>query len=134
MNRIRDFVTALRSGEYRQMTGQLGAKDGDCATFCCEGVAAERYGDQLGFDVNWIDETLFMNDFTEWADDNFWAVMGLAVSKEVVGAESAFAFVPPTGQEIQDTGADSVSYMGLNDDGFTFPQIADLIEWQFLSR
>lgn len=134
MNRIRDFVTALRSGEYRQMTGWLGREDEPgCKTFCCEGVAAERYGEQLGFHVEWEEETLRMNEFGEWAVDSFWEAMGLMNDEGVTGAGSVFAFVPPTGQEIQDTGADSVSYMGLNDDGFTFPQIADLIEWQFLS-
>jgi hypothetical protein len=132
LNRIRDFVIALRSGEYPQVKEQLGLDDEGKKSYCCEGVAAERYGEQLGYAVKWNDYGLTMNGFGEYAPDSFWEAMGLSVG-DVIGTTSNFAFVLPDGQDVLDTGASAAGYMNLNDEGFTFPQIADLIEWQFLS-
>lgn len=123
-------MTALRSGEYVQRRNQLGRLT-SCGTkeYCCEGVAAERYGALLGHEVRWDNRDLGLDGFADWAEDDFWHALGLAVTTDDAG--SAFAFVLPEGKKSRQ-GFEAFSYMGLNDDGFTFSQIADLIEWQFL--
>lgn len=138
--RIRDFVEALRSGEYAQTGNQLAKQTSDGKFYCCEGVAVERYGAQLGFEVGWhptpvsasLDAELRIDGAADFAEDNFWEATGLHAGADN-GTPSAFAFVLPLGKKVRDTGAEAVSYMALNDEGFTFVQIADLVEWQFLS-
>lgn len=140
MERIRDFVAALRSGEYPQTINQLGRiselKGEKC--YCCEGVAVERYASQLeGWSSRWDDRNLILidadgDDGSDYAEDSFWEALALSTGVDN-GTSTAFAFIMPRGLDARDTGAAAVSYMGLNDDGFTFTQIADLIEWQFLS-
>lgn len=140
MARIRDFVTALRSGEYEQTGNQLAREVCGKKAYCCEGVAVERYGAQLGFDVSWqetpraasMDAQLTLDGEADFAEDNFWEALGLSVGEDN-DASSGFALVLPVGKEFRDSGAKAVSFMGLNDDGLTFAQIADLIEWQYLS-
>lgn len=140
MARIRDFVTALRSGKYAQTGNQLAREVGGKKAYCCEGVAVERYGAQLGFNVSWqetsravsMDAQLTLDGMADFAEDNFWEALGVSVGEDN-DASSGFAFVMPTGLDVRNTGASSVSYMTLNDEGLTFPQIADLIEWQHLS-
>ena len=135
--RIEDFVAALRSGEYAQTTQQLGkVNDDGVKCYCCEGVAAERYAEQLGWTSKWEDDVLVLvdsdgNEGSDYANDAFWELMALNISHDD-GTETVFAFVMPEGQDVRDTGAAAVSFMGLNDAGFTLPQIADLIEWQLL--
>lgn len=138
--RIRDFVAALRSGEYEQTGNQLAREVGGKKAYCCEGVAVERYGAQLGFNVSWqetlravsMDAQLTLDGQADFAEDNFWEALGVSVGEDN-DASSGFAFVMPTGLDVRNTGASSVSYMTLNDDGLTFAQIADLIVWQYLS-
>jgi hypothetical protein len=137
--RIEDFVAALRSGEYAQTTQQLGKVNDDDGVkgYCCEGVAVERYAAQLdGWSSDWLDGQLTLvdadgNEDVDYAEDSFWEQMALTTGSGN-DALSVFAFITPEGQDVRDTGAAAVSFMRLNDDGFTFPQIADLIEWQFL--
>jgi hypothetical protein len=141
LERIRDFVAALRSGEYAQTTNRLARCDAEGSkSYCCEGVAFERYGEALGFELEWEDliesEILLMRARDpEHAVGNvsnapvrFWDVMGLGTSDDV----DEFSFVLPEGQCTLDDDDDYVQYATLNDDGFTFSQIADMIEWQFL--
>lgn len=140
MDRIRDFVTALRSGEYVQTHNRLARDINGSKSYCCEGVAFERYGESLGFELTWSDslepDTLLMSardpECTVGNANNapwrFWHAMGLSSSAD----EDDFSFVLP--EEQSTLGDDDyVQYATLNDDDFTFPQIADLIEWQFLS-
>jgi hypothetical protein len=139
LTRIRDFVAALRSGEYEQTGNQLAREVGGKKAYCCEGVAVERYGAQLGFKVNWhptpvsvsMDAELTIDGVADYAEDNFWEALGVSVGDN--DASSGFAFVMPTGLDVRNTGGKAVSYMALNDEGLTFAQIADLIEWQHLS-
>jgi hypothetical protein len=131
--RIEDFVAALRSGEYRQIDGVLGRqRDLDGRHYCCEGIAAERYGQKLGHDVEWVGSQLRLDGEYDYAPNEFWEQMGLA-AREGADDNTSFAFVLPDGLLIKNLRASELAYMALNDDGLTFPQIADLIEWQFLS-
>jgi hypothetical protein len=131
LERIRDFVTALRSGEYEQGTGILsGVQDGRLK-HCCQGVAFERYGEALGYHATRTErevlrgrDPLALSGYGSalTAPRRFWQDMGLT---------------SPSGQFTLDVAARDgqvYGYADLNDSGFTFEQIADLIEWQFLSN
>lgn len=136
LERIRDFVAALRSGEYEQVANQLGVIVDGVKRYCCEGVAVERYASAVGYESRWLRERLILvdeesNESADFADDNFWEALALNTHLDN-GTSTVFAFIMPDGQDVLDSGAEAISYMALNDDDFTFPQIADLIEWQFL--
>lgn len=140
--RVEDFVAALRSGEYAQCSNQLGkvSEDG-VKQYCCEGVAVERYAAQVGHKAAWDGgprPQLFVTDEdddenSDYAEDAFWERLGLSAGPDN-GTSTVFAFVLPEGKEVRDSGAEAMSYMALNDEGFTFEQIADILEWQFLSE
>ncbi len=139
--RIQDFVMALRSGEYPQTGNQLGKmRDDGVKMYCCEGIAVERYASDVGYRVEWLGKNAKAlviidadsNENSDYAEDDFWEA--LALNTEVDnGTSTVFAFIMPEGQDVLDTGAEAVSYMSLNDDGLSFDQIADMIEWQYLS-
>lgn len=139
--RIRDFVAALRSGEYAQTRNQLATPilvDTGKRAYCCEGVAFERYHAQLGYRMDFtpggsMKACYDSDDFTKFqssavAPPAFWGELGLRTD-----SYNGFAFVLPDSYATRDERRDYVEYAALNDAGFTFPQIADLIEWQFLS-
>jgi hypothetical protein len=139
LERIRDFVAALRSGKYRQLQGLLASVDSKgIKSYCCEGVAFERYGEQLGYELRW--SSLSGNMTACWTGANggkyenisvapaqFWQDMGM-----LIPGFNNLRFKLPENMECRDTGQKMPQYAELNDDGFTFEQIADLIEWQFL--
>lgn len=151
MERIRDYVAALRSGEYSQTTWRLGeVKPDGSKAYCCEGVAFERYHEQFeGFTVMWritsdekkclfalepeAKDSRWQKGTYNTAPTNFWRAMGML---SVRSTASDFEFELPPGQTLLDGGEvtdfDRIGFAVLNDDGFTFSQIADLIEWQFL--
>lgn len=141
MQRIRDFVTALRSGEYAQTQHMLAKRDPEtgATSYCCEGVAFERYHEQLGYGLRWspiIGCMVSVNPKNANVEDvmiaprDFWRDMGMLVGDH----RTQFRFIMPDGMDVRGNDEyDSVQYSELNDAGFTFNQIADLIEWQFLS-
>lgn len=139
-------MTALRSGDYAQTTWRLARDEGDAGkSYCCEGVAFERYHTQFeGFNLEWVPasgETVACMRALElvdgkWLADHanaplaFWDAMGM---RAVVGRRFAFALPDDlTTAERDGTKVGFVGYDTLNDDGLTFDQIADLIQWQFL--
>lgn len=140
VERIRDFIAALRSGEYAQTQNTLARDNGTAKSYCCEGVAFERYGEALGYELSWIDpgeggETLmYARDPSralrgcKKAPIQFWYDMGVGSAD----ATAPFRFELPEGMEPRDSDHPRLEFYDLNDDGLTFPQIADLIEWQFL--
>ena len=111
----KSLVAALRSGEYRQTTGQLRVlqPDGDIS-FCCLGVACE------------------ISELGVW--DGKWYTIGEQVnSLHLPGAIVRYygfvkqngKFVVPGKEDTSDTLTD------LNDVySFTFSQIADIIEYE----
>lgn len=149
LERIRDFVAALRSGEYDQTKNRLRTGVSPVtgkAGYCCEGVAFERYGVQLGYgmvnngsgamialgrnypsDDNSFAVDKFMS--TAVAPPEFWQDMGMRDRTVYNG----FAFELPNNYTTRDENREWEEYASLNDAGFTFPQIADIIEWQYLS-
>lgn len=146
--RIKDFVKALRSGEYQQNKGRLRLNLTDDDTglptgkvgYCCEGVAAERYARQLGYTVT-VDENdgdlniSYAEDgdeaFSSWtvAPPRFWREMGMLTDERLY---NGLVFVLPDDLKMRGQQIGWEEYASLNDDGLTFDQIADLIEWQFL--
>ncbi len=131
LERIRDFVAALRSGEYAQCSSYLSVTQDEAVSYCCQGVALLRYGAALGYLVTRTPE-----GFLHGRDPNvvgsigtiltapgrFWHDMGLS-------EDPGSGFI----LNVNERGHDVPAYSDLNDSGFTFDQIADLIEWQFLS-
>lgn len=139
-------MAALRSGEYAQAKGRLRRVLTDFNTgeervgYCCEGVAFERYGVALGYALN-IDEDGDMVASHTYGENNdqtfesftvapprFWTDMGMRVTDR-----NAFVLKLPDGLDFCEHSSDWEEYASLNDSGLTFDQIADLIEWQFLS-
>lgn len=139
--RIEDFVAVLRSGEYtqrREILSSFDATTGTCS-YCCQGVALERYASALGYDVwrsddGWLrardPRASGVNGSALIAPRRFWHDMGMA-NDVVTGLmlELPDGCTTVTGDGATTT---AVSYVDLNDNGFTFEQIADLLEWQFL--
>jgi hypothetical protein len=104
------LIKALRSGEYKQTTGQL--KDNDC--FCVNGVLCDIAAkDGIG---NWNYDTFIVNErgrtillpfeIAQWASDK-------PLDKNAF-AESIIA--------------DECCLMGKNDAGMTFPELAEMVE------
>ena len=141
--RVVDFVTALRSGSYEQTRKRLVRDTCGSKTYCCEGVAVERYGSALGYELWWdaspdapSESLLWVRDLNStyvarsFAPPQLWVDMGLA---SVVEPDN-FRFTLPDGLTPRNPDhASRLTYYDLNDDGFTFKHIADMIEWQFLS-
>lgn len=100
------WLTALRSGEYKQATGEL--RSGD--NFCCLGVLCDLHGKEHG---------------KSWETESYYGEV--CVLPEVV---MTWAGLPDTaGAEvvIDDEKRDLTEH---NDEGATFEMIADAIESQ----
>lgn len=107
----RDWIAALRSGEYSQTIGTLK----DSSGFCCLGVACDLYIAE--HDTGW-DRDVFHDSF---------ALHGL---QDILPVEVAdWLGIPmhyPSRRDPLMYGTSTLS--GLNDNGNTFETIADLIE------
>jgi len=150
---LRDLVDALRSGKYTKGVGALRAKKADEAefSFCCEGVMCELSGvprvavdtDEFdGYYTKYYDEHTPSQPAVSFAPRNVWVGTGMETS---MTGEVAMVRLPLywrntyTGDLTFD-GWNSVTLASLNDyspadpkNAFTFDQIADLIEWAYLS-
>jgi len=102
------WVDALRSGEYQQTQERLHDENG----FCCLGVLCDLYGKENN--VEWEPST---HNGNVYIFQNMVAVLPLSVV-EWAGVEDSNPYV--------NGGIGTLS--GLNDKGFTFNEIADLIE------
>lgn len=113
------LVAALRSGDFKQTTGVL--RNGD--SFCCLGVACEIYRQNTG-QGEWGHNEIFVDH----TGDKSFATMPAGVV-EWFGAKD---FNPNTSIELD--GMPGQPLASLNDSGWTFAQIADLIEreWESL--
>lgn len=142
------WLQALRSGKFRQATAALSQRPlmGDrdpTPSFCCLGVLCEIYREETG-DGEWrnsdltvltvLDIRFHVNSTNTHATQYLpTKVMGWAGLPEKYGAN-----VDVTGIGDRDYSADEPSENGgfeqslaaLNDTGFTFEQIADVIERQ----
>jgi len=117
------WVRALRSGKYKQASGQLKTEDG----FCCLGVLCDVYDS-----TNWT--VAADNDlgeaYQEWHYKisklgGYTSIMKDVLPDEVVDAAGLDLQNPEVPYGIDGT---RTSLAQLNDTGATFAQIADLIE------
>ena len=100
------WVDALRSGEYQQCRGYLRKEDG----FCCLGVLCDLYIKENN--VEWQHNEV---------DDYFYENHSFIPPSSVVEWSGIADSNPFVNDEIDTLG-------GLNDKGFTFNEIADVIE------
>lgn len=108
------LVEALRSGRYTQGKNYL--RRGSC--FCCLGVACDINPD-LG---TWNDELMFSS-----LSDNKHPFSTFSVLPEPVQRRLGWA-TPQGHLDLHDRKGMEQTLLGLNDRGFSFSQIADIIE------
>ncbi len=115
------WLTALRSGEYKQCTGHLELDGG----YCCLGVALKvQYPDahpELHHAFLYEDELPAMEDAIEWWTEEpelNAQIKNPVVMIEGIDEDGDKALVPRHLSELND------------DENYTFAQIADLIEAQ----
>ena len=116
------WVEALRSGEYEQGQGKLGRhwEGNEKAQYCCLGVLCE-IADEA---TTWVDH-----------DEGGYKYMVTEKGSMAYPSYSLTARVDLPGRfgefprEVEDLIGNTLA--DLNDAGFTFSQIADLIEWAF---
>lgn len=106
--RVREWVAALRSGKYEQTKGHLHTPEG----FCCLGVACDISPDLGGWaregDADYYPYEIA--GVSEFLPDEAVELYRLSTEDGAVGAESLAT---------------------LNDRGYTFAEIADVIEREF---
>lgn len=105
----KQWVAALRSGEFKQGAGRLRKAE----NYCCLGVACELYRRQDPAGHQWTEVLKEVFNFMDKADSlpepvRLW--LGLT---------------QPSGAYTADI---SISLAGKNDEGVTFTELADLIE------
>ncbi|MFC4114138.1 hypothetical protein [Nonomuraea zeae] len=111
-----DWVAALRSGEYTQAEGKL--FDPETGGYCCLGVLC-NLAEKKGLIQRQVDEA----DGTVWFGPSY-TVLEDETVRTWAGLDSSNPDLPhPNGDDYLPGSA-----AGLNDNGFTFSQIADLIE------
>lgn len=131
---VREWVDALRSGKYRQARGQLRDDEGK---MCCLGLACELSGTGEWQELPASDLGGYVTEDTLLAyvtpSDKSWQTLPLEV-------QAWLGFEPGAPWPAYDNPGVQVPEMGtmrhlavLNDeDGFTFEQIADIIEENWL--
>lgn len=102
------WVSALRSGEYKQTCGLLRRSDG----FCCLGVLSDLVKDEIG--AKWVDNIFYSNEGVQNT---------VLLSREVMELTGVYG-----------VGLHVAYLVRLNDSGSTFSEIADIIEknWKVL--
>ena len=114
------WVKALRSGDYIQGKGYLHMED----RFCCLGVACDLFKEQLGLTVrdNLEDEPVVV---TYDGEDG--------TLPEAVSTLTGVDRLGSLRSEVMVSGTAIYTFIELNDTAeFTFDQIADVIEEQFI--
>jgi hypothetical protein len=108
----KEWIAALRSGEYKQITGYLAARGG----YCCLGVACHIFADRLELQraehLYPQGKTITFNESARTLPDSVIALLGLYSE----GGSSSYE-------------SDRKSLVELNDNaGYTFAVIADALE------
>lgn len=122
------WVAALRSGDYEQARGSL---THNYTSFCCLGVACEVHGVRR--------KSTYGGDGYENIFDDESEVINSATNAQLPNQlAKALGWKWPTGTFEIETPRyiDPLEYelTVLNDDGFTFDQIADIIEYFFMNE
>lgn len=112
------WVLALRSGEYRQGRDALN-KNGK---FCCLGVLCDLFSEERPGDVEILED--FGGSVTYDGRDDF----PPTAVQEWAGLSNESGYFVLIYAEAGDTIGTGFTLADLNDEGFTFNEIADLIE------
>ena len=104
------WLSSLRSGDYQQTKSYLHKEDG----FCCLGVLCDIYGKEHNVEWN------FDEDGNYYKFQDHPATLSLSVM-EWAGVGSSNPYIGNVAETLS----------GLNDTGFTFNEIADIIEKHF---
>lgn len=128
------WTAALRSGKYKQTQGALCETDYDGnRSYCCLGVLSDQAvidgkGQWLNLDVNYglyySDDDSSRGAVVGYYTDGVRAWAGMGHKDEAAGIEVEYTD-PQSG--VQETLI--LDLVGLNDSGFTFNQIADVIDY-----
>jgi hypothetical protein len=113
------WVEALRSGNFKQGKRCLHMSDDDGDKYCCLGVACEVRGFKAALEENWGSYSIF-----KYAKETavLPRAMASAVFMEDKNSNGELSF------EARKGGLICLSQ--INDDGFTFDQIADIISYE----
>lgn len=136
------LVAALRSGEYVQGTGHLVTRqdNGDPA-YCCLGVgsvvAGVRRGYYDGESGQWVDDFGMFDGCRDLAPEPLIEWLGLSINdRDMEDGWTVYLDWPEhmsvrsgTTNGVSPAAASVDQLATLNDGGFTFDQIADLIEY-----
>lgn len=124
---IREWVDELRSGVWRQGRGRLqqlppaGSERSD--QFCCLGVACKVFGPRIDLPA------------TGTTDDGFGVKYhGSATYLPPLMAEHLFGDESIDDPYVHTSGTGRAVVSSLNDNGYSFAEIADLIEATYLSE
>lgn len=127
-----EWVAALRSGEYTQGHTRLRKRNTRTGEdeLCCLGVLCElavRHGAIQPATLDWEDSTMQYNDWTyPDGEDKHGAYLPQSVMDWADVSSNDIKVQLPAGDGEYSGGRESL--VSLNDGGFTFPQIADMIE------
>lgn len=114
----KEWVKALRSGEYKQAAESLRVDD----SYCCLGVACDLFKDET--DGRWNDDGRFIFSNKQGQED--W------ISDQMPDCVSGLLGMSPEGLLVAKVKS-CETLIGLNDDaGMSFPEIAQVIEDQFI--
>jgi hypothetical protein len=129
-----EWVAALRSGKYRQGIGSLAVVDPDTGAeaHCCLGVACEVFGERLGLtvDVRDCDNTGRLRKGWIDPENGGWEANVLPISVAFHLGFDEYNTNPRLGEPVLVGEFERLSLAELNDQGKTFPEIADIIEEQ----
>jgi hypothetical protein len=132
---IQKWVDALRSGEYKQCTQQLGMDTPEGTSYCCLGVATElAIKDGVPIRRESVDN---FNTIVYTSNDLIETLMPPKSVKEHAGVDNWVVSVPAERllgyEEHEDGEIIDVEVSELNDDqGWSFSEIADVLEAEFL--
>jgi hypothetical protein len=117
------WTDALRSGEYKQTDNALQDRRG----FCCLGVACEVFKEDVGLKVEvpptGIQKVALYDGETTHLPEKLTDFLGINYEGKLSN---------PVPRKDKQKGLDSYgTLMGANDGGYTFTEIADIIDEQF---
>lgn len=139
--RVLRFLEELRSGNKEQGQGHLKKNHGaGKVTFCCEGVACELAVEDLSLEIThkdvWHLGGLDFASRTAFSGNTGSMPVEVAKYYGFKRSESIGAYIVVPYEEFRETHVynGQMTFIMMNDDfGLTFPQIADMIEWYYIS-
>lgn len=126
---LKKWVAALRSGKYQQVTGRLLIRTADQGDkFCCLGVVQDLYA--KSGKGHWETDEYYR----DWEGFASLVDLTMSVLLDLFGPAGTTLGLCVHLPDLQcnESGNQIPSLVSLNDDGFTFDQIADIIEYFFI--